>query len=77
MKRIRALKNREGGYTYKNYRIKYKGWDKQTQSCWWEATNTITNCVEFREHTMAEIMDDIDEYCGYGYGYGHECGNEE
>lgn len=52
---MKASKLSDGVYTYKNYRIEYKGW--------WEATNVYTNCVEFREHTLTEIIEDIDEWC--------------
>ena len=58
---MKASKVSDGVYNYKGYRLVYKGWDKLTQSFWWEATNVFTNCVEFREHTMQEIVDDIDE----------------
>lgn len=64
---MKARKISDGVYTYKNYRIEYKGWDKSTQSYWWEATNIYTNCIEFREHTLTEIIDDIDD-CQYDGG---------
>ena len=60
---MKARKVSDGVYNYKNYRIAHKGWDKSTQSYWWEATNVYTNCIEFREHTLTEIIEDIDEWC--------------